>query len=140
MITAVSFIVAVTLTANPSLPQWPLWPSACGYAAQLRGLNFPVNSASPKTDITHSAAIEWGGEPVGWLFQTAEGRVYYQDGPIDPSFWMKKQNPDVSKTVLSFLGLKSGMRIQEGTIYAVTGPLSISKVLSGSKIVIHACY
>jgi len=138
MITILSLILATTLATTPSVPYWP---SACGYAAQERGLNFPVSSASPKTEISHSTAVEWGGEPVGGIFQTAEGRLYYQDGSINPNGLLKKQSPDVSNAVTSFLGIRySTTNIQNGSIYPLTGSLSVATLKSGFKIVIHSCY
>lgn len=135
----VSAVVVALVSTALTMPSQ--WASGCGYALQHYRYNIPVSSNTIATEITHGGTIESNGEPVGWLFQTSDGHLYYEDGPVNPYGRYKTQPGPIAASVLSLLRLKYRPdRLQLGTLYTVNYPISLASLEKGTSYAIRACY
>lgn len=116
----------------------------CNYAIQtFKHTNFPPNDRSDAAQIDHAAAILYKGDAVGWLFQTGNGKLYYQDGPLQDSSLQYTQHkpapPNIAKAVLGALLPRYSPDLQRGTLYPVTTLPRLGN-LNGHDLEMKACY
>jgi len=116
----------------------------CNYAIQtFRHINYPMNNRSDAAQIDHAVAILYKGDAVGWVFQTGNGKLYYEDGPLDYSSLQYTQHkpapPNIAKAVLGALMPRYSPDLQQGAIYPVTTPPRLGN-LKGHDLEFKGCY
>ena len=127
-------LIGTTILTNPFPPEPP-----CDYAMRIRQLNLPANIRSKTTEIDHAASVLYNGKPIGWLLETVRGQLFYQDGPIGSSRFVKQSTNAATMTIEAF-GVEPNMEnIQNGTIYTIMKPPRLAPLVNNA-IEIKGCY
>jgi hypothetical protein len=116
----------------------------CNYSASWRGHNWPVSNAAGN-EIVHSTVILFNHDAVGWLFQTRNGKVWYEDGPAQAGAAPRLHKPapaPVAKAVLQFLGVLnySAQELQTGLFFDVSNSNLQLTDLAGLNLEFNGCY
>ena len=130
-------VLGLLASANASNAYTPSGKLGCDYALSWKNTNFPDRSDG--AEIVHSAAILYRDDAVGWLFQTRNSKMYYEDGPLNETYH-KPASTEVATAVLGFLLPRYSKKdLQKGTLYPIPDQFHLDK-LAGLNLEVRGCY